>query len=324
MFQLPPDSQLSKQSRAKKIDIARKIGMFLSKEQNEKERETAEELASQLLADSSVSVRQAFSEAVLTCPFLSKDMARTIADDLTEVSEPFILNSEGVDTDMLEYIARECNEAAREVLATRDGLPESVSYAISEVGQETAVENLMGNKTAEVSERVCSNVTDRFPDNMAIITKMVDRDDLPLTVIEVLVKRVSADLMKNISEKYGIGADFAAYIGGEAELEVMRRALQKASGSEVRSFLKLQMAKGKLEGPVVLQMLKSGDLKLFKWSIALRAKMGISDVDSLLYDGSDGAFKILLHKAGLNDGMARLFRTTYEETMRKIEQEKAS
>lgn len=319
MFQLPPDSKLSDQDREVKIDIARKIGLFLSGEQSDDERKVAEDLARQLLEDSSLEVRKAFSSAVQECRFLPTEMAKTIANDLDEVSKPFLLDNSTLDHDTLEYIARECHETTREILALRNNLPEPVSYAIAELGQEVAVENLMSNKTAEVSERVCVNVTDRFPENEKILNKMAERDDLPLTVIEVLVKRISEEIIAKLTKRYGMGEDYAAYLGGEAELKVMQSALKKSSDAELKSFMKIQVAKNKLEGPVILQMLKSGDFRAFKYAIAVRSNLDYGDIKSLLQDGTLGAFRVMLQKAGLNERMARFFLSTYEEAIRKLE-----
>lgn len=318
---LPSDKDLTDQSREEKLEIARSVGRIISTDLSDEDRKVAEELANQLVRDSSMVVRKAFVSELKNSPFIPKDVAETIANDLKDVSAPFLLDTEELDQELMEYIALNCSEMAREILALRLNLPEPVSFAISEKGGEIAVTNLMGNDTAEVSTRVCLTLTDRFATNDMVLGGMAKRDDLPLAVIEVLVTKLSENLVEAMVDKYGLGEDFAAYIGGEAQFKTMQNAMKKASDGELRIYLKEQLAKGNLEGPVILQMLKTGDFRAYSRAISLRSSMTVNDAETLLRDGSTAAFHLMLQRASLNDKMAALFSSTYYEAKREIDAE---
>lgn len=316
---LPADKDLSDQSKEEKLEIARSVGRIISNDLSDNDRAVAEELAHQLVRDSSVAVRKAFVSELKNSPFVPKELAETIANDLKDVAAPFLLDTQELDNELMEFIAHNCSEMAREILALRLNLPEPVSFAISEKGGEVAVTNLMDNETAEVSTRVCLTLTDRFASNDKVMGGLSQRDDLPLAVIEVLVTKLSENLTAAMVEKYGLGEDFAAYIGGEAQFKTMQVAMKKASDGELRIYLKEQAVKGNLEGPVILQMLKTGDFRAFCRAIALRSNMTMHDVETLLRDGSSAAFHLMLQRANLNDKMAPLFSSTYYEAKREIE-----
>ena len=152
-----------------RVEIARKVGKILAKQNGSADKADALELAQILMEDVAVSVREALSRELQVCSFLPKDLVSKLAQDIDQVSMPFLMASQAMDDALLEDIVRSCSEGAQEAIAQRIGLPEAVSYAISDVGCKSAVESLVGNDTIELSERSCNRVVDRFPEERSLM-----------------------------------------------------------------------------------------------------------------------------------------------------------
>ena len=294
-----------------RIDLARKVGRFLSHTHSEQEHIAAERLASLLARDTALSVRSALAKEVMECPFISKEVAMRIANDVDEVSEVFLLESHSLTDDMMEFLARECEERAREVLAKRDFLPEPVSFAISEVGQATAVSNLMENKTAIVSDRVCDAVTDRFEDNEEVIGKLANRSDLSVASVMKLIDKISSEMAETLMKNYDLGIDAGSYLAGQVNLRAKDEVLKFSSDEEVESHFQSLMDDGLLNDGFILRLIQSENLKHFTIAISIRAKAHVSAVKKVLDTGRKGDFYYLMDKCKVSQGLVQSIYDAY-------------
>ena len=296
-----------------RAQLARKLGRFLSLERPEAERTTAEKLAAVVATDSELKVRKILVEELRTCPFIPVELAKKIADDVEAVAEPFLLDTEQLAVETLEEIVYQCGDGARQILARRAHLPEPVSFVITEVGEEKAVSNLMANPTAELSERVCLKANERFAESDEIMERMTKRTDLPLSVIDVLIHRIADRWRDHLIQTYDLAPDFASYIWGQTRSKALIEAINKAKGPERLAYLKRVHGEGGLEGNLILQMLQQGELACFKLAMAVRARVPLENIETLLKDPSDLAFERLMEKAEIETALAPIFATAFKE-----------
>ncbi len=295
-----------------RAELAEKVGRFLSADQARVEHKTAEDLARILANDATVKVRELLATEIRNCPFLSPDIAEKIARDVDEVAAPFLLCTEALTAEALEEIVYQCGAGAREAIALREGLPEKVSYAISEVGHEKAVCNLLGNMSAEISDRICYKVTERFPESKSLMERMAERPDLSLTVVEILVDRLSDGYKNKIVSAYGLGEDYASYIAGETKRKALANLLEDATGPEIEAYLKKQFEEGKLSVDLLLQTLKDSNIRAFKYALSLKSGISMDEIEQALADDVDDSFKNLLIKADIGEQLIQLFISTYK------------
>ncbi|MEE9196150.1 MAG: DUF2336 domain-containing protein [Alphaproteobacteria bacterium] len=298
---------------AERAELARKLGRFLSLEKPQGERTAVEQLALVVATDSELKVRKILVEELRTCRFIPPELAKKIADDIEDVAGPFLLDTEHLALETLEEIAYQCGDGARQLLARRAHLPEPVSFVISEVGEEKAVCNLMANPSAELSERVCLKVNQRFAASDEIMGRLTKRTDLPLSVIDVLIHRIADRWRDHLIQTYDLGPDFASYIWGQTRTKALIEAIRAAKEPERLAYLKRVHGEGGLEGNLILEMLRQGEIECFKLAMAVRARVPLGNIEIILEDHSDLAFERLLEKAGIESALAPIFASTFKE-----------
>lgn len=301
---------------AARVEIARKVGKILAKHNGSADKNDAIELAQLLAEDVAVSVREALSRELRTCSFLPKELVSKLAQDIDQVSMPFLMASQAMDDDLLEDIVRSCGEGAQEAIAQRDGLSEAVSYAISDVGCQSAVESLVGNDTVELSERSCNRVVDRFPEERSLMEKLAQRADLPASVVERIIFKISKRYGEYLSEKFGLATDYASYLVSMANRQVFSRTLEMAPLSEIENYLKQLNHMGGLTSDVLLSYLQNANVKLFTMAIAILLDRPYDAVEARLSKGDKKIMARLLEAAGFSKSVIGVLLIAYDRLIK--------
>jgi uncharacterized protein (DUF2336 family) len=305
---------LKTKSASERAAIAVRVGKSLSLDLEKVERVAIEELAKVLALDTAENVRQSLVKEVMNCPYLPIDIAKQIANDVSSVSENFLHHYQGTDDSLLEKLARECEEKAREVLASRHNLPEPASFAISEAGGEVSIYNLMDNQSAIISERVCAVVTTRFNGNSNVMENMSKRTDLPLASVVLLIDHLTEEVADNLIKKYKIGEDLAHYISGQAKLATIDDELSKTSVPELEVYFKALNDDGLLNNGMLLQILKSKDIDKFSVAVSIRSGIASYKVLKILNSNDKGNFFRLMDKLKVNNSLASVIYQAYQES----------
>ncbi|MFC4348455.1 DUF2336 domain-containing protein [Kordiimonas lipolytica] len=301
---------------AARVEIARKVGKILAKQNGSADKADALELAQILMEDVAVSVREALSRELQVCSFLPKDLVSKLAQDIDQVSMPFLMASQAMDDALLEDIVRSCSEGAQEAIAQRIGLPEAVSYAISDVGCKSAVESLVGNDTIELSERSCNRVVDRFPEERSLMEKLAQRADLPASVVERIIFKISKRYGEYLSEKFGLATDYASYLASMANRQVFSRTLEMAPLSEIENYLQQLNQVNSLTSDVLLSYLQNSNVKLFTMAIAVLLDRPYEAVEARLNKGDKKVMARLLEAAGFSKSVIGVLLIAYDRLIR--------
>ena len=309
---------LSNKTEVEREAIAVKVGKALSQKLERVERVAVEELAKIIAQDTAENVRKSLVKEVLNCPYLPEDVALQIANDVSSVSDNFLHNYNCGDDAALAKIARECEEQAREVLACRRGLPEPASFAISEVGEEGSITNLMDNHTAIISERVCSKVTDRFKDNPKIMEGMSKREDLPLASVALIIEHIGEEIAAGLVDKYSLGEDLAHYISGQAKRSTMDEVLSQATNPSLEDYYKGLKIDGLLNDGMFLQILQSKNIHKFSIAISVRSEIELDKINKILDSGDKGHFFRLMDKMKVSDALAGIIYKAYLEALNPV------
>ena len=173
-------------------------------------RQIAEDIFRHLARDVEVRVRQALSENLKESRIVPHDVALTLAKDVIAVAEPILKSSQVLtDEDLVEII--ETQPAASLVaIAQRATVPEAVSEALVDNGDEIVVVTLVANQGAEVSETTFGKVLDTYPENDKVKESVVRREKLPVKLAERLVTMVSAHLQEHLVKNHELSPEVAA------------------------------------------------------------------------------------------------------------------
>jgi len=297
-------------------EIARKVGRILSNENNGSEKEAALELAHALVEDVAVSVREALSQELRSCNFLPREMLLALANDIEQVSMPFLVASEATDDAFLEEIVLNCGNGAQQAVAGRKGLSEAVGFAISDVGCLKSVETLVENETAEVSERSCNRVVDRFPQERSLMEKLAERADLPIEIVERLIFKVSKQYGARMSEAFDLSTDYASYLVSLANRQVFSRALELAPLAEVENYLsQLHEIQG-LSSDVLLTYLQNGNYRLFTAALSVLLEKPFEAIEASLAQKDKKILARLLEAAGFSRSVVGVLLIAFERLLR--------
>ncbi|TNE61281.1 MAG: DUF2336 domain-containing protein [Alphaproteobacteria bacterium] len=298
-----------------RVEIARKVGRVLARQNSGDSDRDAIELARLLVEDVAVSVREALSRELKSCNFLPKDIIARLAQDIDQVSMPFLVASQAMDDNILEEIVRSCGDGAQTAIARRNGLSEAVGYAISDVGSQDAVETLVDNDSAFLSERSCARVVDRFPEERSLMEKLASRADLPAALVERVIFKVSKHYGEYLNQKFGLSTDYASYLVSMANRQVFSRTLEMAPLSEIENYLtQLHGMKG-LTSDVLLNYLQNSNVRLFTMALSVLMGRPYDVMEMALAKGDKKLLARLLETAGFSKSVIGVLLIAYERLL---------
>ncbi len=297
-------------------EIARKVGKILASESNASDKEAALELAQTLVEDVAVSVREALANELRICNFLPKDLVSTLANDVDEISLPFLVASQAVNDEFLEDIIKNCGDSAQEAVASRKGISEAVSFAICDTACHSAVDVLVDNETADIAERGSKRVIDRFPADRSLMEKLSERSDFPADLAERVVFKVSKQFGQYLIKRFSISTDYASYLVSIANRQVFTRTLEMAPLAEVENYLKQLRDENALNSDVLLHYMQNNHVRLFTTAIAVLIDKPFSAVEPVLARGDKKILARLLETAGFSKSVVGVLLIAYERLLR--------
>lgn len=307
------EEELSSMPASDRLNLAETIGHFIGNSFRpvKEDFKVAEVIAKHLTSDSLKEVRKALVEEIKSCEFLSEDIALKIAHDIEEVSSPFLKETKALKDEALEALVIESQESARTAIASRENLSENLSFAISVHGGEQSVQALMENETAEISERVCGKTIERFPEQKGIMNSMAKREDLPLTILDRLIEKLTDDVRDTLVKSYGLGEEYASYIAGQTQYKARFAILEKASEKEIEKFFRHLKTDHLLDDQTCIQVLSNTGIQAFLIAMSVRSGFGIFKVKRYLEDGTREGIAALFKEAKVSSGLTGVMYKTY-------------
>lgn len=224
------------------------------------EREVRAELSSQLAghdqAPRGVLVSLASDEAIAVAgPILAK------ADSLTEAD--------------LLHVARTRGQDHLRAISKRTGLTESVSDVVVDRGDDVTLGVLLANADAPLSRQAAEKVVDRAVENPALHQAVIDRNTLPIDLLNEMYFVVEHRLREQITAR---NADIDP-VALEAALAAGRMRLAAGDGvlpsdyAEAEAFVRGLKAKGPVQPAALAGLLRNGQRTRFLVAIAELAEI---------------------------------------------------
>lgn len=303
-----------------RAEAAGEVGaLFSTIELNEAERGIALTILEQLVGDVEYEVRHALAEQVRSCAFLPGRLARQIAEDIDEIAVPFIGASTALsDTDLIAIIG--LGSSAKQIaVAGRSSVSAPVANALADTGNREVVSTLLGNEGAAISDAAYERIMHDFGRDDGVKGLMVERQALPLGVIERLIQLVTDALRDRLIQRHAVPAGLAVELVGLAGERALMDDTRNAGEAFDPGVLARRLQQtGRLTPTLLMRALFNGDLAFFESGMAMRAGVTPSDARALLADKRLVHFRTLYDEARLPPEYFRAFRAAllvFKETI---------
>ncbi len=288
-------------------------GHFQDTKLTGEERQLALDIIGAMAKDASMIVREALATNLKSAKTLPRGVAMALAGDIDQVALPILEYSEVLSDEDLIALVRQSSESKNTAIARRSNLNESVAEALVDTNNVHVVETLVANESAALSEKVLDKVVERYGDNERIHAPLVQRPQLPLTVAERLVAKVSDALRDYLVAHHDLSADTAS----ELALSARERATVGLAGSyhdeqALERVIEQLRANKRLTPSLILRALCTGDVPFFEVALARLAGIPTCNARTLIHDAGPLGLKSLYQKAGLPMTLFAAVRTAVD------------
>lgn len=289
------DSPATRAATAAKV--ARTFG---DRRLTETERDLAEQVIRIMAHDVEVRVRQALSENLKDNPDVPRELALRLARDVAEVATPILQFSAALtEEDLLQIVESDAGQAHKAAVARREVVPETVSVALVEHGDETVVGTLMENAGAELPESALARAIDRFGESETVSAAMVQRPKLPIAISERLVALVSETLRQHLVTRHALPPETVADLLLQTREQALIGMLAEGQSSrDVQSLIVELHANGRLTPSLIMRALCTGDVDFFESTLAHLAGIPVQNAHQLICDAGGRGLEALYLRAG--------------------------
>jgi len=287
-----------------KVILSQKVAHFLNDQHSSDERAAIENVARMLAQDISLQVREALAFELRTCKLLPHDLAAKIASDVESVASPFLADTEAFSDMQLAGLIPHLEEHAHVTIARRPDVGSQTCLAIVSVGSDRSVSFIVRNDHISLTEDTCNAVVNRFGMQREMMNLLAQRIDLPLTIAEAIINKVSEECRKELMLEYGVASPMVDEIARNTKNGAIWRQIEKASPSQVHGYVIDLRKENRLTTDMVLEFAGRGSLSFLESAIALEAGLTLGAVREALYGQDMAAFVRLMQAANVSKAVA--------------------
>jgi len=261
------------------------------------QRKLAEDIFRLMVKDAEVRVREALSRQLKENPTVPHDVAASLARDVESVSLPILQFSEVLTDEDLIEIVRSQSAEKQVAVAKRAHVSAGLADALVDTRNEDVVATLVGNEGAEIAEDTLRRVADEFGTSDVVGKPLIGRRNLPVTVAERLMTRVSENLRQALMARPDMTPETATNLLLHArELAVLGLA---EADTDVLKLVDHLYRNARLTPSIILRAVCMGDMTFFEAAMAKLARIKLENARTLIHDGGKRGFEALFDKAGL-------------------------
>jgi uncharacterized protein (DUF2336 family) len=281
-------------------------GRFAAKEQD-----LVRQILQRLAIDAEMAVREAVAWQIYNSPLLNDDLAQRLAHDVAEVAFPILRHASALSDDFLVGIVQQRDSKKQVAVAARDEVSAGVSDAIVDTGNVTAIERLVRNSGAVLSEPTFHKTLDRFGAIEAISESMAGRGDLPITVVEKLIHYVSEEIRDELAARHDLPVGVLGGLVAHGREAATLLLLKPLSGRfrDVELFVKHLHANNRLSPSLLFRALCSGDVEIFVAGIAVRCNLSVANARLLVFDEGQLGLRAAFERSKIPTSLLPPFRS---------------
>ncbi len=254
-------------SSAKRRELLRGVtDMFFQGEgHNAVEMGLFDDVMSQLAGEMEEAVKVELAERLGETPTPPRGLSRTLASDSITVAAPILRNSSALTDEDLLHVARTQGQDHLRAISQRTSVSSAVSDAIVARGDDDTLGVLLRNEGAVLSRQAHETVVDRAAANPSLHEAVIDRNSLPVDLLNEMYFMVEARLRDRIMEK-NAGVDPATL---EAALAAGRKRVAAQDGAlppdfaEAEKEFRALRAKAQISPQLLANMLRNKKTTLF-------------------------------------------------------------
>lgn len=267
-------------------DTIRKLSlMYAENDFVEKEKQIAEDIFRLAAKDVEERIRETLSVNLAVSKELPKDVVKTLATDPSDaVATPVLQYSPALSSEDLIEIVKTGNDARQTAVASRAVVEEEVASAIAVHGREQAVQTLVKNEGAQITEKTFHTVVDRFGENTKIQRSIAERKTVPESITVRVLEHASEGLQKFILSKHKVDPKKVKDIVKFSYEKAMINVSSTATDEEVQAVIYGLAQKNKLTPTLVLRALCTGETVFFENAVAFLTGMPLANIRKLIYD----------------------------------------
>lgn len=265
----------------------------------ERERQLIGEILQKLVRELELEVRKRLAERFAVIPGAPVDLMVMLANDQIEVARPILQGCPVLrDPDLIEVVKHRTREHLLAV-AMRAPLAPDVSDAIVERGDEVAIEALLRNQDAALSQRSLdylvaeSERIDRFQE------PLVRRADLPPRLAARMFWWVSAALRQAIVNGFPVNPALVDDIVEETTRAAIADTRMQAMDAAARRLVDELVGTQTLDERFLLQALRSGRVAAFVAAIAKLARLDPRVVRRIVFEPGGQSLAMVCKAIGL-------------------------
>lgn len=304
---------LEEPSSSVRAEVATKLAQDIDNPAlTESEMALAQEVVRLMAKDVESTVRAALSQNLRRAVRLPHDVALQLANDIESVALPVLQESDVLtDQDLIKIIAKGSAQK-HEAIAGRATVSHTVSDAIITSAGERAVEKLMNNTGAQISEKSFDKALNRFEENDKIKESIVKRPVLPAVVAERLTTLVSERLRDYLVAHHELSPTVAADLVLQSRERTIVELATGSTEEEIERLVSQMHTHGRLTPSIILRALCMGDVLFFEAALATRANIPLLNARILIHDGGQLGLKTLYERAGMPPNMMSVVRAALD------------
>ncbi|MFV0625821.1 MAG: DUF2336 domain-containing protein [Alphaproteobacteria bacterium] len=277
-------------SSGAKSETIKKIGFYYNNSLTitEEEKRIAEDIFRIMVRDFEVKVREVLSETLQNSKNIPRDIIDKILKDTDSVAIPFIREYQNLPYEDLIKIIDYQDINKQKAVAMRRNLSSEIVEYIAEKSSAPVVEALLENKTANIEEKAYDKIVDRYANVDSIKEKIVDREILPLTVVEKILNSLSDKLQAKLLFKHKLPDDVVVDIVEQVRDKVTLKISQEySSDRQVELFVSQLHKLNKLSSSLIVRAICLGDLKFFEYALCFLTQKPLNEVRKVLFSSKD-------------------------------------
>lgn len=301
-------------SKTLRAELAQSVALGYSKGlYGPAETEIALDIFRQLAKDAETLVRRALSEAVSRIHTLPHDIAWLLARDVAEVAVPMLEFSTVLSEEDLIAITQSTKELLKlQAIARRETLSSPLVDALCATDEPLVIRDVLQNKGAQIQEAMLPTLLKQINRNELLLEALIQRGQLPMTLVERLFSSVSDRLRLVLMERYPLATELVDHAVVDAkEWSTLDTITPQISSQALDAMIADLHARGELTHSFVIRALCIGDLRVFEAAMATLAGISILNARLLMLDPGPLGFKALYEQAHLPESFAEALRVVY-------------
>ena len=241
------------------------------------------EIISKVSTGMDVAVRKHLAARLADNPNAPLVLIKGFAMDEAEIAREVLSRSPVLKDDDLISVAETGNQDKIGAIAQRSSIPEIVSEAIVEHGDDTAVSALVSNTGAKVSRGTFRKVMERAETSTVLQAPLVNRQDLPADMVTELFTFVKAELREQVQQRMeAIQPEELERALKDAEQEVLSELKQmRVNDRKAMVYVGEMFQQRKLNEGLLIQLVKAGKMAELIHAFARIAEVDVKTIKRL-------------------------------------------